>query len=265
MKYIKITFLLTLALMLFTQCDDTNGPGKKREAPVFINRTAIEVLGIDSLLVGPGQQKPLIASTFDPNETPEYEWSSSDENIVKIIATENNDEVLIEAVGELEQIAEITVKDKVNGGEKTIRITVLFWPDMTKFIHIGEFEGHDYFHSINKSKWGSAKWECEQSGGHLVTIQSQEENDFVNTLNAELRESAWMGMRADTSMAYTIFNDEWITGEELDYINWWRPEEGTKYPQEIQNYLPYYFAMINRWGFWENQDDVPSRFILELE
>ncbi len=264
MKYIKIKLLLTLVI-LFLQCEDTSGPGKKRKAPVFVNRTNIEILGIDSLLVGPGQQKALTASTFDPDETPEYEWSTSDENIVKIIATDKNDEVLIEAVGELEQTAEITVKDKVNEGEKTIEITVLFWPDMTKFIHIGEFENHNYFHSINKSKWGSAKWECEQNGGYLVTIQSQEENDFVNTLNAELRESAWMGMRWDDSMSYIAFNDEWITGEKVDFVNWWRPEEGTKHPREIQNYLPYYFVVINRWGFWENQDDVPYRFILELE
>ncbi|MBN2279578.1 MAG: C-type lectin domain-containing protein [Candidatus Marinimicrobia bacterium] len=265
MKTLKTILFSIIILLLAIQCDDNNGTGKKREAPVFINRTNTEILGIDSLLVGPGQQKLLTASTFDPEDTPEYRWSTSDENIVEITATENNDRVYIKSVGEKGQRAEITVEDIANGGTKTIDVIVLFWPDMSLYIYIGEFEGHDYFHSINKYKWGSAKLLCEETGGHLLTLQSQEENDFANTLNADLRESAWIGMRWNDSLGYTTFATEWITGETLEFTNWWRPEEGTKYPQEIQNYLPYYFAMINRWGYWENQDDVPARFILELE
>ena len=265
MKQIKLLIFTVLIALFFVNCDDSGGSTKKREAPVFINRTSIDILGIDSLLVGPGQQKLLTASTFDAEETPEYKWSTDDENIVEIVTTDNNAQIYIKAVGEKEQTTEVTVTDIVNGGTKTIKIILLYWPDMDLFLYIGEFEGHDYFHSINKYKWGSAKLLCEENGGHLVTIQSQEENDFVNTMNAELRESAWIGMRWGEEISYTIFNTHWITGEVIEFTNWWRPDEGTKYPQEIQNYLPYYFAMINRWGFWENQDDVPARFILELE
>lgn len=265
MKTIKLFIYTAIIMLLAMNCDDDNGSGKKRIPPVLINRTGTDVLGIDSLLVGPEQQKLLTASTFDAEETPVYEWSTSDESIVEIITTDVQSQVYVKAIGDRYDRAEITVEDIVNGGSKTIEIIVLFWPDMSLFLYIGEFEDHDYFHSIYTYTWGSAKDLCEENGGHLVTIQSEEENDFVNTMNADLKESAWIGLRADTSMSYLIFNTEWITGEELDFVNWWEPEEGDKFPQEIQNYYPYYFAMINRWGYWENWENSPARFILEME
>jgi len=266
MKPKILTIIFSMMLIFITTCDDKgNGSGKKDDTPVFINKTETDVLGIDSIYIAPGSSELLKATTFEPDETPEYQWTSADENIVKIVPTDDLSQVYAEAVGDSGQITTVTVEDIANKGTQTIEVKVLNWPDMEKFIHIGKHGGHHYFISMNKSKWGSAKLECEENGGHLVTFQSQEENDFVNTMNADLRESVWIGLRWNDTLSYTVFNTEWITGEPLEYINWWRPEEGTKYPQEIQNYLPYHFALLNRWGFWENQSDVPLLFVLEIE
>jgi len=60
--------------------------------------------------------------------------------------------------------------------------------------------------------WVDAKADCEARRGHLVTIGSQEENDFVRDLGSDI---------------YIGFTDEavegdwqWVTGEEVAYTNW---------------------------------------------
>lgn len=266
MRACKILFLLAISLLFFSFCSD-NGNGKKDDddTAIFINKSSTNVVGIDSIYIGPGESAELKATTFEPELTPEYQWTSANESIVTIIPTEDNSVVMAKAVGDSGETTIITVEDIANGGSKILDVKVLKWPDMTKFIHIGQMDGHNYFISNHQSTWGSAMVECEENGGHLLTIQSQEENDFVNATNSEMRESIWIGLRYNDSLTYTAFANEWITGEPLEFKNWWRPDEGTKYPQEIQNYYPYYFALMNRWGFWENQATEPKYFVLELE
>ncbi|MFP4548727.1 MAG: hypothetical protein ACLFQM_11405 [Fidelibacterota bacterium] len=81
-------------------CDDNgNGSGKKDDVPVFINKTETDVLGIDSIYISPGTSEILQATTFQPDETPEYQWTSADEDIIKIVMTDDNARVYAEAVG----------------------------------------------------------------------------------------------------------------------------------------------------------------------
>ena len=77
-----------------------------------------------------------------------------------------------------------------------------------------EFNGHYYEFFSNKLKWHDAKIFCENLGGHLVTITSKAENDFLlNNVKAgdfaigltdEVNEGKW----------------QWVTGEEYNYSNW---------------------------------------------
>ena len=43
-----------------------------------------------------------------------------------------------------------------------------------------EFNGHYYYKFSSRKQWETAKLHCEEQGGHLVTITSNEELDFIN-------------------------------------------------------------------------------------
>ncbi|HMA62737.1 MAG TPA: lectin-like protein, partial [bacterium] len=81
------------------------------------------------------------------------------------------------------------------------------------FSYMGSFEGHQYYRSHDWQDWNSAKSDCESNGGHLVTIASQEEKDFIMN---NFWEYIWIGL-TDRENEGTW---EWITGEEFLYSNW---------------------------------------------
>lgn len=77
------------------------------------------------------------------------------------------------------------------------------------------YNGHSYkvFHE-NKT-WSEAKAACEKMGGHLVTITSKKENEFVNSLKGlSRRTNYWLGGQ-EVSGKWT-----WITGEKWSFTNW---------------------------------------------
>lgn len=72
---------------------------------------------------------------------------------------------------------------------------------------------------INESMtWHEAKEYCEKLGGHLVTITSQEEQSFINSLLNEDKNLYWIGLVSNNN------NWEWITGEDYKYTNWAKDE-----------------------------------------
>lgn len=74
--------------------------------------------------------------------------------------------------------------------------------------------------------WTDAKKFCENIGGHLVTITSEEEQNLVTDLIiGHKKELFWIGLN-DT---VTDGKWEWVTGEEVVYTNWssTEPSNGT--------------------------------------
>ena len=80
-----------------------------------------------------------------------------------------------------------------------------------------EFNGHKYKLIVEEMSWPEAKTYCESLGGHLVTITSEEENNFVNSL---INKSTMIGL----SDADEEGNWKWVTGEALTYTNWAKNE-----------------------------------------
>ena len=78
-----------------------------------------------------------------------------------------------------------------------------------------EFNGHYYKAYIERITWTDAKAACEALGGHLCTITSQEEQDFIESINDK---RLWIGGYRDTSGAKDEW--KWVTGEPWDYTNW---------------------------------------------
>ena len=98
------------------------------------------------------------------------------------------------------------------------------------------YNGHLYaIYSVNMN-WYDAYKHCDSLGGHLVTITSQNEQDFINGLiesseySAEIYEDYffWTG---------GILNGEWkwVTGEPMEYTNWGskEPDNGGSYQWHI--------------------------------
>jgi hypothetical protein len=88
------------------------------------------------------------------------------------------------------------------------------------------FGGHRYQFSPEKLNWEEAKAKAAAVGGHLATITSAEENQwvldtFVSRLQGNL--SVWLGGTKDNpTQTWT-----WITGEPLTFTAWGTGEPGT--------------------------------------
>lgn len=92
--------------------------------------------------------------------------------------------------------------------------------DLPEGAVLWEGNGH-YYKLCGKCRsehlsWTEAKQACEEMGGHLVTITSQEENDFVQSLHRGGSVQAWIGM----SELDEIGNWKWVTGEPTPYWGW---------------------------------------------
>ena len=79
----------------------------------------------------------------------------------------------------------------------------------------GTYNGHTYEYYDQSLTWNQAYKFCERKGGHLVTITSKEENDFVVDLAKDRSGSLWAGGK--TFDAKTWY---WINSEPFDYQNW---------------------------------------------
>ena len=107
-----------------------------------------------------------------------------------------------------------------------------------------EYNGNHYQVFDEQTTWFQAKTKCEQLGGHLVTITSQGEQNFVNSM-LDVDKSwtyYWLGATDEVSEG----NWRWVTGEPFNYTAW-NPGE----PNNItgnENYL----HMSTKDGKWND-------------
>ena len=73
-----------------------------------------------------------------------------------------------------------------------------------------EFNGHRYLFIPSFMTWAEAKAFCEKLGGHLVTITSKEENNFVTSL---IPGGSWFWLGLQT----TSEGHQWVTGEKFSF------------------------------------------------
>lgn len=112
-----------------------------------------------------------------------------------------------------------------------------------------QYNGHSYKVFNDGMTWDAAKRYCESQGGHLVTINSSQEQAVVmNLLRSKgNKNSYWLG-------GYKNGNSwSWVTGESFSYTNW-----GQWQPDGDGNALMMYYSTGNGWpsGTWN--DLVPS-------
>ena len=95
--------------------------------------------------------------------------------------------------------------------------------------------------SPEKLGWYEAAEYCASLGGHLVTINSQEENDFLTRVFTRPRNEAVMIGASDFE---TEGDWKWVTGEAFSYSNWREGEPNNEYEED--------YAMLIADGFWND-------------
>ncbi|KAM6935616.1 brevican core protein [Lycodopsis pacificus] len=77
------------------------------------------------------------------------------------------------------------------------------------------FQGSCYHHFVKRQSWEAAEQHCRLCGGHLLSVMTPEEQDYVND---KYREYQWIGLNDRT-----IEGDfRWSDGSPLLYENWYR-------------------------------------------
>jgi serine/threonine protein kinase/Leucine-rich repeat (LRR) protein len=74
------------------------------------------------------------------------------------------------------------------------------------------FNGHLYHFIPKVLRWADARVLCEKLGGHLVTITSREENEFIASM-FPFGSWFWIGLNT------TAQGQEWATGERFEYAS----------------------------------------------
>ncbi len=83
------------------------------------------------------------------------------------------------------------------------------------FVWIENPDNGNFYVLVNEAMtWNEANNFAESMGGHLLTISSQEENDFAFLLAKSMSINTWLGLMRVTN------GYGWVTGEPLEYTNW---------------------------------------------
>ncbi|BAX80681.1 hypothetical protein ALGA_2354 [Labilibaculum antarcticum] len=83
---------------------------------------------------------------------------------------------------------------------------------LTGFSYLGELDYHTYYYSDGIASATDAMLAAANVGGHLVTITSQTENDFIDNLVGGI----WIGLNDATNEGTFA----WSNGEAVSYTNW---------------------------------------------
>lgn len=89
--------------------------------------------------------------------------------------------------------------------------------------------------------------------GHLATITSQEENDFVTPLTAAIVGSCWLGGFQDPTDGGAASNWHWQTSEPWSYTNWHAGEPNDYYGGEER-------LLLYEMGTWNDCRIVESHY-----
>jgi hypothetical protein len=123
-------------------------------------------------------------------------------------------------------------------------------PTLTGFTNQQNYNGHSYYRSTGSATWTTARSNCSNMGGHLVTITTSGEQSFI----FNLWPSGWIGLTDEV----TEGTWKWVTGETYSYTNWNSGE-----PNNAGNEDYVQFVSGGRWNDLPNNVSLP--YVLEFE
>lgn len=124
-----------------------------------------------------------------------------------------------------------------------------------------EYNGHTYYVFKSEVTWSKAKKYCENRGGHLATITSQKENDFVSSL-IEKRgiTNCWLGA-TDKEKEGTW---KWVTGEKFKYTSWASDQPDGNSNNGAEHYLGTY-RYRDEWNDYKNDASDVQGYVCEWD
>jgi len=120
------------------------------------------------------------------------------------------------------------------------------------FLYMGQLGDSYYYCSYAKVNWGKAERIAQENGGHLVSINTQEENDFI--ARRLIERNAYIGL-TDREDEGTFL---WTTGELSDYRQWKRGQPDNEGNED--------FVEMDAQGYWYDVDGrVKREFVMEIK
>lgn len=124
----------------------------------------------------------------------------------------------------------------------------------------GYFNGNEYTFIAEPKGWKNASKHAEDMGGHLVTISSKEEEEYIEKF---LRSQK--GIPFCTWLGFSDFKKEgqweWVTGEEVKYTNWGPGQPDNGYG--CQNYAWIGWFNDGRWD--DSLEGASLPYIIESD
>lgn len=121
---------------------------------------------------------------------------------------------------------------------------------ITGFTNQQNYNGHSYYRSTGTAVWTTARTNCSNMGGHLVTITTSGEQSFIYGLWP----SGWIGLTDEV----TEGTWKWVTGETFSYTNWNNGE-----PNNSGNEDYVQFVSNGKWNDLNNNSSLA--YVLEFE
>lgn len=121
---------------------------------------------------------------------------------------------------------------------------------ITGFTNQQNYNGHSYYRSTGGATWTTARTNCVNMGGHLVTITTSGEQSFIYGLWP----SGWIGLTDEV----TEGTWRWATGETYSYTNW---NSGEPNNSGNEDYVQ--FVSNGRWNDLNNSSSLA--YVLEFE
>ena len=122
-------------------------------------------------------------------------------------------------------------------------------PTMTGFTSQNNYNGHSYYRSTGSMTWTDARTACTNMGGHLVTVTTAAENNFI----FNLWPSGWIGLSDEAVEGQW----RWVTGEPYTWGNW-NPGEPNNAGNED------YIQFVGN-GKWNDLPNTSLPYVLEFE
>lgn len=164
-------------------------------------------------------------------------WKSSNKNVATV-----SSKGLVKA----RKTGTVTITAKANGETAKCKVTIIKIPSNARY-----YNGHYYMVYNYGYTWERAKAFCESKGGHLATITTIDEADFIRSLPLK-KNYYWLGGTDRKKEGVW----KWITGEKWNYTNWAipQPDNYSLIKYNAENYLQ---LCVNN-NFWWNDANVTT-------
>jgi len=105
------------------------------------------------------------------------------------------------------------------------------------------FNGHRYRVFVEPLSWTQAQQRCERLGGHLVVIETSNEQAFIARMVAPLKADLWIGLGCPANSREW----RWVDGSAVGYNNW-NPGEPNEHGGAAACAARLRTANANTWG-----------------